>query len=307
MEKYDKWSKHPARFLSMTGLSVEEFNLLLPYFGVAHDNYLSRHEMSGKAKRGGRRFVIYKSSPLSSIPDRLCFILYALKHNVIQEILADTFEMEQAQCNEYLHGLRKILDMALERADAMPARTDSAFQRKVKALKVKELIHDATEREVPRPQDEEAQKDQYSGKKRRHTIKNAVIATMFGMVLFLSESCAGRVHDKRLAQRYTIPEGFVLWQDCGYQGYAPEGVLIVQPTKKPKGGELTAEQVQTNRSISSVRVRVEHFIGGIKRFRIVKDECRAYANNFRDAVMATCTGLYNFKIASNPPQYADNQ
>jgi DDE superfamily endonuclease/Helix-turn-helix of DDE superfamily endonuclease len=307
MDKYESWSKIPGRFLSMTGLSQADFDRLLVYFTIAHDRYLSRHEMSGRAKRSTRKFVIYKSSPLTTHAERLCFILFYLKHNPVQELQADTFGMEQGQCNEYIHGLRRILDLALERAQVMPARTNEAFQKIANQLDSQELIHDGTEREVPRPQNEEAQKDQYSGKKRRHTVKNAVIATMIGTVLYLSATCSGSIHDKRLAESYTIPEGFSLWQDTGYQGYAPEGVVVVQPKKKPKGGELTEEQKHMNRSISSVRVRIEHFIGGIKRFRIVKDECRAYARNFRDAVMGTCTGLYNFRIAFTPPKYNDNQ
>jgi hypothetical protein len=33
------------------------------------------------------------------------------------------------------------------------------------------LFHDGTEREIPRPQDEEEQKENYGGKKKRHTVK----------------------------------------------------------------------------------------------------------------------------------------
>ena len=307
MGKYEKWLENPDRFRSMTGLNIEDFNRLLTFFESAHDAYLSRHEMNGKVKSSTRKFVIYKSSPLPTHAERLCFILYYLKHNPIQEAQADTFDMDEKPCHEYIHGLHTILDLTLERADSMPARTDSGFQAILKNLKGNELLHDGTEREIPRPQDSDAQKEQYSGKKKRHTVKNAIIATMMGTILFVSSTVAGKLHDKRLAETYTIPQGCTLWQDTGYQGYAPDGVLIIQPKKKPKGGELTNEERQMNYSISSVRVRIEHFIGGVKRFRIVKDECRAYKNNFRDRVIGTCTGLYNFRIAANPPKYADNQ
>lgn len=285
MSKYEKWLTIPSRFLSMTGYSVEDFQRLLPFFEVSHDRYLSRHEISGKVKSGFRRFVIYQNSPIPTHAERLCFILFYLKHNPVQELQAETFNMEQAQCNEYIHGLHKILDLALERSGNMPKRTDETLQSVLKELKIKELVHDGTEREVPRPQDEAGQKDLYSGKKKKHTVKNAFIATMFGTILFVSQTYAGRVHDKRMAEQYQIPAGFALWQDTGYQGYTPEGVLIIQPMKKPKGKDLTDEQKHDNSSISSLRVRIEHFIGGVKRYRIVKDECRAYKNNFRDTVI----------------------
>lgn len=307
MSKYEKWLSNPSRFLSMTGYSIDVFQRLLSFFEVAHDHYLRKYEMSGKAKSGFRRFVIYQNSPLPTHAERLCFILFYLKHNPVQELQAETFHMEQAQSNEYIHGLRKILGLALDRAGSMPARTNDELQDVLKELKINELVHDGTEREVPRPQDETAQKEQYSGKKKKHTVKNDFIATMFGTVLFVSQTCAGRVHDKRMAEQYSIPPGFAPWQDTGYQGYAPEDVLIIQPMKKPRGKELSEEQKHENASISSYRVRIEHFIGGVKRYRIVKDECRAYKNNFRDLVIGSCTRLYNFRVAMKPPQYADNQ
>ena len=46
------------------------------------------------------------------------------------------------------------------------------------------------------------------------------------------------------------------------------------PHKKPRGGELTAEQKEENRAFSSGRVRVEHSIRRVKAFRIVRGEYR---------------------------------
>ena len=294
MSKYKSWLKNPSRFISMTGYTIEDFNRLLPYFEEAHDQYLSKHEISGKKKSGFRRFVIYQSSPLPSYGDRLCFILFY-------------FVTNHQKCTTNLHQKYTILNLALERAKCMPARTNTEFQTILKTFEDKELIHDGSEREVPRPQDKDLQENQYSGKKKKHTIKNAFVASMFGVILFVSPTYAGRVHDKSIADNYHIPPGFSLWQDTGYQGYSPVDVDIIQPTKKPKGKDLTEDQKNMNRSISSVRVRIEHFIGGVKRYRIVKDECRAYKNDFRDKIIGACTALYNFRIIENKPQYADNQ
>jgi hypothetical protein len=51
-----------------------------------------------------------------------------LKNNPTQEMQADLFGMEQRQCCEFVHELRTILDMALESAESMPARTNEALQ-----------------------------------------------------------------------------------------------------------------------------------------------------------------------------------
>ena len=58
-----------------------------------------------------------------------------------------------------------------------------------------------------------------------------------------------------------------------------------------------------NREISSIRIRVEHAIGGIKRYRIVKDKLRNSKKGFSDLVMETCCGLHNFRLNFRPWSY----
>jgi hypothetical protein len=298
--KYQEWQKKANRFVAMTGYTEEKFRELLPYFKEAHDEYLSEYRMDGKRRRGLRAYTMYANSPLPCIEERLAFILSYLKLNPIQEAHADMFGIEQKQCYLLIHGLQEILHLALEAAGSIPAQTDAELQEVLSGRTSEEdkiLLHDGTEREIPRPQDKEAQQLKYSGKKKRHTVKNAVIISCCCVVLYASPTFDGRVHDKKIADAaYRIPPGFTLAQDTGYQGYRPEGVTVFQPQKKPKGKELTPEQKQDNRLISSFRVRVEHAIGSIKRYRTVKDECRLRKNFFVERVFATCAALHNFRI-----------
>lgn len=117
------------------------------------------------------------------------------------------------------------------------------------------------------------------------------------LVCFLSQTVAGSVHDKRCADEaeLVMPEGTEVLQDTGFQGLTISGATTRQPTKKPKGKELSAEQKADNRAISQERITIEHSIGGIKIFRIVKDCLRLRSEQMRDRVMEICTGLYNFK------------
>jgi hypothetical protein len=55
----------------------------------------------------------------------------------------------------------------------------------------------------------------------------------------------------------------------------------------------------TNRAISSIRIRIEHAIGGVKRDRMVKDKIRLLKDGIRDTIMETCRGLHNFRLQSN--------
>ena len=266
--------------------------------------------MSGKIRSGQRTCVIYANSPLPCIEERLAFILSYWKLNPLQEQHADLFSMTQKQCYEFVHGLGEVLQRALKMAEVVPVQDNKALQSvlsKIEAPQDKLLLHDGTEREVPRPVDDDLQKDRYSGKKKKHTVKNAVIIAACCIILYVSPTFSGKVHDKRIADNcYTIAEGFTLFQDTGYQGYTPAGVKIIQPQKKPRGKELTKEQKTANQKISAVRVRVEHAIGSVKRYRIVKDECRLRKNNFVNSIFLWCAALHNFRLKTRPFHYENN-
>ena len=79
---------------------------------------------------------------------------------------------------------------------------------------------------------------------------------------------------------------------------------MVQPKKKPRGGERTPLEKAINRRISSIRIRIEHAIGGVKRDRMVKDKIRLLKDGIRDTIMATCGSLPNFRIQYRPWHYA---
>ena len=138
--------------------------------------------------------------------------------------------------------------------------------------------------------------------KKQHTVKNNLIIDVTGKVVLLTDSFAGKTHDKRIADLsgYRVPEGSTLYQDTGFQGFILFGVPHIQPKKKPRGGVLTAAEKAMNRYISSIRIRVEHAIGGVKRFRIVKDKLRNGKKGFRDMVIETCCGLHNFRLNFRP-------
>jgi DDE superfamily endonuclease len=125
-------------------------------------------------------------------------------------------------------------------------------------------------------------------------------------ICFLSATYEGKANDKNLAdlEGYRLPPGSYLYQDRGFQGFVLAGVTIVQPKKQPRRGELTPPEQATNRHISSIRIRIEHAIGGVKRDRIVKDTIRLLKDRIRDTVMETCCGLHNFRLQYRPWHYA---
>jgi hypothetical protein len=168
------------------------------------------------------------------------------------------------------------------------------------------LWQDRPERPIHRPADPEEQPEYYRGKKKCHTLKNLLVIDESCHMCFLSATDEGKAHDKCLAELagYTLPRGSYLDQDLGFQGFVLAGVTILQPKKQPRGGELTPPEKATNRRISSIGIRIEHAIGGVKRFRIVKDNIRLFKDGVRDTIMETCCGLHNFRLQYRPWCYA---
>jgi hypothetical protein len=105
-------------------------------------------------------------------------------------------------------------------------------------------------------------------------------------------------------QASPLPAGSCLYQDKGFQGFVLPGITLVQPQKTPRGGELTPPEKASNRRMSSIRIRIEHAIGGVKRYRMVKDTMRLLKDGLRDTVMETWCGLHNFRLQYRPWPYA---
>jgi len=107
-------------------------------------------------------------------------------------------------------------------------------------------------------------------------LKNLLLINAALRILFLRETHPGSAHDKRIADTtpYPLPPGSHLLQDTGFQAFTLEGVDILQPTKKPRGKELTSEQKAGNREVARRRVRIEHVKSSVKRCRMRKETIR---------------------------------
>ena len=122
------------------------------------------------------------------------------------------------------------------------------------------------------------------------------------LILFLSETFDGSVHDKRIADQtaYSLPQGSTLLQDLGFLAFSLDGVTTITPFKKPRGGSLTDEQKAFNRQLSRRRVRVEHVNSSVKRCRMTKDTIRLFKPGVRDMVVEICCALHNYRVQLNP-------
>jgi hypothetical protein len=136
-------------------------------------------------------------------------------------------------------------------------------------------------------------------------VKNVLLINAL-LLLFLSDTYEGSVHDKPIADAtpYPLPDGSELIDDLGFLGYELPGVQHTRPVKKPKGKELTPEQKAHNRDVARRRIVAEHVISSVKRCRIVKDTIRLWKDTLRDMVMEVCCGLHNFRVRLSPWPYS---
>jgi hypothetical protein len=84
-----------------------------------------------------------------------------------------------------------------------------------------------------------------------------------------------------------------------------DGITMIQPEKESHAGERTPPEKAHNRVIWSIRIRSEHAIGGVKRYRMVKDRICLLKGGMRDAIMETRCGLHHFRLQYHPWRYAN--
>ena len=75
----------PTEFLDLTGLTLDEFQQLVPPFEAAFQAHMAAWRLDGKP-RTARRFSVYQNCPLLTPEDRLFFLLTYLKSYTLQVV-----------------------------------------------------------------------------------------------------------------------------------------------------------------------------------------------------------------------------
>jgi len=309
MTLYLSKRNNPSSFRALTGLSLEQFDYLLPLWTTQWIETMEYQTVTGKY-RWNRRHSSYKNSRLPTPADKLFFIMMFIKQAPTQEMHGTVFGMAQPTVNTWIHVLLPILYATCAHNTFLPARTPDEFRMYLSALphdadSLPESLffyHDAVERPIERPIDADEQRFLYSGKRKRHTVKNTAITNASNRVVYLSPTHQGSTHDKRVAdeEQYTIgmpfPEHSRVYEDRGFIGLLWNQITIERPHKKLPNQQLTREQKDENRLHAQKRVVIEHVFGRIKRFRIVKDVLRLKVHMVDDMIMQICCGIHNCVI-----------
>jgi len=117
-----------------------------------------------------------------------------------------------------------------------------------------------------------------------------------GRILCVHETF-GAVHDFELFKRsgVRLSKDILLVADKGYLGLHALHAFSVMPLKKPRNGELTAQQKQFSRSVSGYRMRIEHVNRRIKCFKMFQYRYRNKQRKHLLRISLVC-GLYNYEL-----------
>lgn len=307
--------RKPKQFQSFTGLTVVEFDRLLMEFEAAYAAMLHTQRDRPDRQRavgGGHGFNL-------PVAERLLMGLIALRLYLRQGLLSYLFNLDASNISRELNYrllpvLRSVLPVPLQDAPLRAQPNDPSGndptgkpRKKIRTVaellwaypELKEVLVDATEQAVPKPQAKQPRKQRYSGKQHRHTIKTQVVTTK-KQVLHVFGGLPGCVHDVQLLRASGVlrqlPPSVRARMDRGYDGVIEEfpDVDIQQPQKGRRNRSLNRVDRLNNRIINRLRIPVEHMLSRLKKFQCLAGVWRGPFEAHESVFCVVC-GLVNYK------------
>ena len=290
MSHTERLRRSPNAFRQLTGITPVVFDQLLTDLTPRYEQAEAKRKNRPGRKRqpgAGRKHALI-------LADRLLMLLIYYRTYTTHVFLGFLFGVDDSAVCRNINPLQPLLAGIF----CIPER-----RIKLDPEDVRELFFDATERPTCRP--EKGQKEFYSGKKKRHTLKNQIVTARRTKppgpgkkpqrlrIAAVSETHPGSVHDKKIYDRTraVVPPDARRTGDTAYLGTPLE-----TPVRKPRGGQLTADQKEKNRKVSRRRVVAEHGIGKMKVWRIAAERYRN-PNRRHTLIMKNVAGLHNLMYA----------
>ncbi len=321
MSLYRKLSRKPKLFLSVTGMNLHQFQRLLPQFERADDKLERRRKrqvvVTGQKRKrrmgGGAQFA-------NDLADRLLMVLFYYRLYLTQELMTLLFKAENKSviCRS-IQLMRPVFESVLPVPQRARQRilsfAETEQKRRTKRIgNVEEFrqaypelsfIIDGVEQPKRKPKAPAKRKSDYSGKKKRHTLKQIVIATPSGIIIDQSPSVGGRSHDFKVFKddyaARSVPNEFTdyrvtLYGDSGFDGIKDVGLPVeVRLNEKARRNHpLSREQKKLNRLRSSTRIEIEHTFSRRKKYQIAADIYRNRDEDY-DQTLNIVSGLVNLR------------
>jgi DDE superfamily endonuclease len=300
---YDRLSKRPLLFKSFTGITVQEFDDI-------YDKEITKKYTKYEIKRlskskdrerdigAGRHFKL-------GIENRFLMILVYYRLYITYTLAGFLFDLDQSNiCRD----IQKIEGLVRE-CIPIPQKIYSIAKRLKTLEEVEQYFPgflafiDCTEQSIPRPIDNKRRERYYSGKKKRHTVKNQLMVNNRGYIIHKIDYKKGRSHDYDIYKRNhpVTPKQVVNVVDLGYLGIEkdfPEQLSALPCRKKKNQQDLSQEEIEYNRIHAKKRIVVEHTICRLKKYRIMSDTFRNKLRKY-NRISDIVAGLVNYRI-KNP-------
>ena len=236
------------------------------------------------------------------VRDRFVMLLVYYKLYITYTLSGFLFNLDQSNvCRDI-----SILEPLIERCIPLPKKLYRRTRRLRTIGEVEEYFPgfkafvDSTEQEIPRPKNKKKRKNYYSGKKKKHTVKNQYMVNNQGLILHKTRHEKGKKHDYGV-YKHSPPvtpsqvESVVV--DLGYLGIQKDfpTVKSVLPYRKKRKSELSMEERRYNKKHAKLRIVVEHTICRIKKFGIIGSKFRNRLRRY-DVISNIVSGLINFRI-----------
>jgi hypothetical protein len=305
-------NQHQELFPSVIGITARQFTLLLCKF--SHNLAVAEHEKAHKKPRK-RKAGAGRKPQFDSDAKKLFFILFYYKVYPTFRLAQAIFELDKRNIQLWKEFLEPILQQSVSYQLHLPEIQAKCVEQVLTICPdLKHFITDSTERAIRRPKNQQKQKTFYSGKKKDHTVKNGLyVDPKEKRVLAITKTHSGKEADINLMRNdptmLKIPPKSQGMGDLAYQGipgWHPFLSFLI-PQKKPKGKELSAEDKTNNKTVSSIRVKVEHVNAFMKHFNILRHDFRNRLSDRHNLIednldivhrpFFTIACLYNFSLA----------
>lgn len=220
--------------------------------------------------------------PKLKLEDQLLLTLSYLRNYTTYLETGAKFGVSETRAYEICKAIESVLiqDKDLH----LPGR--KALVQKESKLEI--VVFDVTECPIERPKRKKRgrvkniQKHYYSGKKKKHTIKEQIVVDKNSKKVIATKQDKGRVHDFNIykkSKQYVHPDTKIQG-DSGYQGIKKIHNNSEIPKKRYKKRPLSKEDKADNRRISSERVIAENVFAFIKKFKIISSKYRNRRKRF---------------------------
>jgi translation initiation factor 1 (eIF-1/SUI1) len=302
--RFNSLKQRPRYFLSFTGLTVEEFTQLVAKIKQDWLNYqierLNKNNPYRKRKIGGGR-----KKELSTLEDQLLLVLVWSKLYPAYLFLEYLFGIDESTICRTIQETLPILQSKFilpERRKGKKITSIEEFKEFFPDIDLDKILGDTTEQRIPRPEKKTKRKKHHSGKKKAFTMKTQLITNRQGIILYLPRASPGRTHDYKVFKESNlaklISKENKVYLDSGYQGVQKDfpDLNAVIPHKRTRNHkELSRSQKIQNTKQRKIRVKIEHTISRLKKFRVLGDIYRHSLQNYNPAFRFVAN-IVNFRM-----------